>query len=588
MPAIINKDKQTTQIKQGKFTNTGLDKKKTTARGGAMMTELTKWKPTHKELSLFLYPTRGSYDTPTPNKGSKIDHKTLLDQEATMAIDIFKAGMLSGYTSRIRPWFKLGIFDLDLMDFTPVKLWLDRCTEILLNLFQRSNVYDMFGHVYAETATFGTACSAILEDFENSIRARTFTNGEYSLATDDQGHVNAFHRAYWMTAGQMVKKFKIENCSQNVQQVYLNNKPDTWHKVFHLVEPNDDRIPFLKDYMNMEYRSIYWEGGSDVSNSYLRLGGYEEFPFVAPRIDRTTSADVYGRGSGWKALGAIKGLQKMMRNKYVGLDKTTDPPMQRDASVVGEVNTLPGGITTFSALLPNAGLKPAYEVQLNLGDLETAIEKTKTEINRYFFADLFRMLLEAERQGREITATEIMEKQAERLSLLQPVLENYEEELTNPTIDRAFNIANRLGLLPPPPPEIEGQEIKIQYVSVLAQAQKMAGITAIEQWANGIINLAEVHPPITDLINFDEYGKLRGDMLGVPAKVTNSPERMAALRKAREKAQAEADAQQKAMALAEATKNAGSGVKNMAQAPMGQDSALDATLAGIKGQQGQQ
>ncbi len=585
---ILNKDAEIKKIGKGEFTNTGLNKKDLVKRSLAVKQEGMSYEPTLKELSTYIYPTRGFFGQSTPNQGSKIDHKTLIDSHGMMAVDIMASGMLSGLTSPSRPWFKLGLADEELAQLHPVKAWLDKSTEIVSAIYQKSNIYGMLHSIYTEIATFGTACSYIEEDFDTIVRARTYTAGEYYIACNQKGQVNAFYRRYWMTAGQMVKEFKIENCSPKVQAQYKNNTPDTWNMVNFFIEENDDRIPFMADFSNMPYRAAYWEDGLQ-DDSYLMLGGYEEFPILAPRWDITTTADTMGKGPGWKALGDVKMLQKLQKNKLIALDKQTNPPLQADASVDGEVNTLPGGITHFSSQLPNAGVKPTYEVNINLQALEETIERTKQAIGKYLFTDMFLMLLEAERQGREMTATEIIEKQAEKLSMLGPVLERLENELLNPLTERCFNIAQRLGLIPEPPIEIQGEDIKIHYISVLAQAQKMQGMAAIDQWVGSILETAAAtqRPDLLDSVNFDELANEKAAMLGIPAKIQNSPEAIAALRDARNKAAAQQAQQESQLNMAEAAKKGAGAVKDLATAPVGANTALDSLTGQMQKVRGQ-
>lgn len=584
--AIINKDAETKPIGKGQFQNTGLSKEHTIKRGQALMAEYSTWQATDKEISTYVYPTKGFFDQATPNSGSKIDHKTLIDEEGTLCADAFGAGMTSGFTSPTRPWFEIFLDDDMLMEVPRVKWWIDEVRTIMLDIFQRSNTYIVLTSMYIELSVFSRACAYIEEDYKNVIHIRNFTAGEYYLSRDSKGRVNGFYHRFNMTTGQMVKDFGIENCSLTVQGEYQNNRPDNWHIINHLIEDNDNRIPFLADYKNMPYRSIYWEEGT-LEESYLRIGGYEELPILAPRWDETTTADAYGKaGPGWKALGSIKELQKKVKDELIGIDKESNPPLQKDGSVIGDVNTLPGGITTTSALVPNVGVRPTYQVQLNLANLDASIEKTKAKIRRFFYVDLFLMMIQAEREGRQITATEIMEKQSEKVSMLGPLLERWQgDDFIKALIERTFNIGLRNGAFPEPPPELQDRELKICYTSILAQAQKMQDSFAIDQWVTSVLAVASASPDISDNINFDEYALQKGKMLGIPSRLINSPQAKAAMRKARQKLAAEADAQNKMMISVEAAKKGAGAVKDMAAAPLGTNSALDSTLEAIKGAQ---
>jgi hypothetical protein len=583
----MTEDIEAKTIKPGQYQNISLDKQKLIKRANAIKAEGQTWEATWKELSTYLYPTKGFFGQVAPNQGSKIDHKTLIDEEATLDIDTFAAGMMSGFTSPTRPWFRLYLDDDVLMEITDVKLWLEDVQSKMRDIFQKSNTYSALTAMYTELAIFGTACAFVEEDFYTVIRLHNYTAGEYYLSRDAKGRLSGFYHRFWMTTGQMVKEFGLDNVSPQVQNEYQTNSPDTWHIVNHLVEENDSRIPFLKDYANMAYRSAYWEDGS-IENSYLRIGGFEEWPVLGPRWETTTNADSYGKGPGWKVLGAVKELQKKVKNLLIALDKKTNPPLQKDASVIGDVNTMPGGITTFSSQLPNAGVRETYQVNLDINALELSIDKTRQKIKKFFFADLFLMMIESERSGAPITATEIAERQSERISKVGPILELWQgDEFIKALIDRTFAIGMRNGIFPPPPQEIQGMDVKIQYTSVLAQAQKMIDIQAIDIWVAGIMQEAGINSSSLDIINFDEKNRKKAEMLGVPPSLLNSIEQIAAMRKQKAQMIAQAQQQQSMMNIAEAAKKGASAMKDAGTTPVGEGSALDGMMASIKGMQQQ-
>ena len=581
MSTALISNRAETKIPPPDFANTGLDHGLLIKRAGAMKKEGQKWSATHKELQTYEYPTKGFFDTRTPNQGSKIDHKTLIDEEATLDIDTFAAGMTSGFTSPARPWFRLYLEEKELMDTPDIKFWLQDVQEIMYAIFQKSNTYSVLTSMYTELAPFGTACAIVEEDSHTVIHLTNYTIGEYLLSRDKRGRIDGFYHRFWMTTGQMVKEFGLGNVSEAVQIDWQQNKPDSWHIVNHLIETNDDRIPFLKDYRNMEFRSVYWE--DNEKTKYLRLGGYEEQAILGPRFEFTTSHDVYGKGPGWKALGSVKELQEKVKALLIALAKKGNPPLQVDSSVVGEVNTLPGGVTKFSAQLPNAGVKTAYDVDIDIAALDVSIKDTKQKIRKFFFADLFLMMIEAERKGTPITATEVAERQSERISKIGPILELWQgDEFIKTLIDRTFAIGLRNNVFPEPPEQLQGVEIKVQYTSILAQAQRMIDIQAIDIWTAGVLADADVDPSVIDIINFDEKNRHKAEMLGVPPKIVRSIAEASEIRRKRSEKVAATEAENRARAIAEAAAKGGKAVKDMAQAPMGTDSALDRTLESVK------
>lgn len=549
-----------------------MERKPFEQRFNAMKQEAQSWTAAWKDLASYIRPTRGFFDE-LPNQGKTVDHKTIIDGSPARSSRILAAGMTSGLTSPSRPWFKLGFGDSAANEFTPGKLWLDMCQQRMMTIFSKSNIYGVLHALYEEIGPFGTGAAIILEDYNDVIRGRNFTIGEYYLGAGANGRVNSFARLYYMTVAQMVTEFGLDNCPDVVKSYYKDNKVDQWCKIYHLIEPNDDRIDGKKDFMNMPYRSVYWAEQSE-NDSFLKYSGFEDFPILAPRWDLTTTADIYGKSPGWEAIGDVKMLQKMQRDKLIALDKMVDPPLQADSSVEGEVNSLPGGVTRTSSMTPNGGVRPAYQVQPDLQSLEISIEKTQNAIGKTFYTDLFLMLAQSDR--RQMTAREVVEKHEEKLLMLGPVLERLESELLDPLIDRTFNIMLRAGLVPPAPKELQGMDIKIDYISMLAQAQKMVGTTAIEQAVGFVGNLAGVFPSVLDNIDSDEVVNEYADMLGVPAKIIRSKEDVAAIREAKQKAQEEAAQAQNMGATVQ-------GAKVLSDAKLGTNSALDAVLTGLGG-----
>ena len=575
--------------KKPDFNDTKLDRWLFVRRAGALKNEGFLWYPAWRDISKYLLPTRGFFFEQRPNWGYEIDHKLVVDSTAETAIGTLASGMQSGLTSPSRPWFKLSTGDDDLDEISNVRYWLDDTQRRMENVFSKSNIYGGLQSLYEEVGGFGTACALLEEDPDDIIRMRVYTAGEYYLGTGPDGRVNAFYRRFWMTVSQMVEEFGLNNVTPQVRTMYENQSPDVWVRINFLIECNDARVSEMKDWKNMEYRSVYWEDGAMV-DKYLRMGGFNEFPILAPRWSITTTADSYGRSPGWKMLGDVKMLQKLQTNKLIALDKVTNPPVQVDASVQGEANMLPGGVTRFSAMLPNAGVKPAYQVNPDLQNIELCIEKTQNAIKEKSFANLFLMLIDADR-GAPITATEVTERQSEKLSVLGPVLERLEGELLNPLIERTFSIMYARKLITPPPKEIAGQELKIKYISILAQAQKMVGTTAMQQVLAYASQLAQTQlqfgqAEVLDNINFDEQIMEYAQMLGVPAKTLNSPEVRDQLRKAKRDAMAKQQQMAEANAAADTMAKGSTAVKNAGTTPVGQGSALDSLLAGMTGKQG--
>ena len=129
--------------------------------------------------------------------------------------------------------------------------------------------------------------------------------------------------------------------------------------------------------------------------------------------------------------------------------------------------------------------------------------------------------------------------------------------------------------LPPWPEEMGEQPLKVEFVSVLAQAQKMVGTGAIERYVGFVGQMAQMAPEILDVVNPDKVADAYGDYLGVDAKIIRSQEERDQIREQRAQAQAAAKQQQEQMMAAQVAMQ---GVQALGGAKMGQGSALDALM----------
>jgi hypothetical protein len=342
--------------------------------------------------------------------------------------------------------------------------------------------------------------------------------------------------------------------------LYENGKAESRVMVIHAILPvNEGRY---------KYESVYYELDGGDEDKILRKSGYDGKPFVAPRWD-VNGTDVYGTGPGWQSLGDIKQLQSMEQKKLKALDKMIDPPMNAPTSMKGErVTLIPGTVNYVDSVSGGQGLSPTFLVNPNLQAIRVEVEAIEERIKRLFYYDLFLSLSSATKR---MTATEVQQRYEEKLMILGPVTERLEHELLNPVIDRVFEIMLRQKLIPPPPEAIAGMTMKIGYISLLAQAQKMVGSGAIEQLAGFVGNLAAVNPSILDKVDMDEAIDQYGMMLGVPPKVVRSDEDV-------DKIRADKAAQmQQQQNIANATQMA-QGAKVLADTKTGEGSALDMIL----------
>ena len=548
--------------------------KKLEQRRKQLYDEQSTWRSWWSEVSDYILPDHGRYLDGDENKDNDGDkrHQKIIDSTATDAMDILASGMQSGLTSPARPWFRLVTPDPALLDYLPVKEWLFQVEKLMRYVFARSNVYMSLHQTYMELGCFCTGAMAVLEDQDKVIRCRAYTAGEYLLGCDHRGVVDTIYRKFEMTAMNLVTMFGEENCSDAVKQAYKNGNEEQPFFVIHVIEPNDSRIIGIGGNRNMDYRSVYYEAKGQT-DKVLRMSGFESFPVMAPRWN-VVGRNVYGTGPGRKILGDVKMLQKMQEKSLIALDKAIEPPVVAPAGMERKpINTFPGGVTYSNEMDPKGGLRPLYEVRPDIQANEFKIDRVQTAIRRGLYNDLFLMLQQQDTLRKQMTATEVAERHEEKLLMLGPVLERLHGELLDPLIDRTFEIMTRVGIIPPAPPEIQGMDLRVEYISLLAQAQKMVALSGLDQLAMAVANLAPVKPEILDHFDEREWLEEYADGLGTPPKILKDKAVAEQIQRQR--------AQQMQMAQGvEQMNQASQAAKNLGSTPMGESDALTALIGG--------
>jgi hypothetical protein len=539
--------------------------------------EQSIWRMLWLDLARFISPRRGRYlkmdnDTVMMNGQKKNQH--IINGTAFKAVRTLGAGLQGGLTSPSRPWFELGTSNEDLNGYTPVKEWCENVRDRMLAVFAGSNFYASNHMSYEEVGIFGTSAMLIDEDFNTVINCRPFTIGEYCLALDSSYRPDTLYRALNLTARQIEQEFGPRDQLPRVVQTSLEcNQPDKRFECLHCIEPSKDLDSSKADYRGMSYRSIYMLRGHTDEDGILRKGGYKTIPFVAPRW-ATYGVDAYGDSPGIQAIGDIRMLQKMEEKKLRALDKQVDPPMVGPAALAnGGASLVPGGLTAIDIAAGQQGFTPAYQVNMNMQQIGMEIERVEKRIQDFFFNDLFLAILG---QTKDMTATEVAQRHEEKLVMLGPVLERIQSESLAVVIDRTFSTMQGFGLIPPAPPEMQGMPLQVNYISTLAQAQKLVGTSSLQQFAQFTGAVAPTMPTVLDRIDADQLIMSYADAVGISPKIIRTDAAVAQIRAQRAQSQAAANQTQAAPQLAQAAKNA-------SQASLGGDNNLLQVLTGNKG-----
>ena len=541
-----------------------------------LKTERATFEKTWRDVNDYIRPRRARFFVQDVNKGDRRNRK-IIDSTGTFASRTLAAGLMAGVSSPARPWFMLGSFNTTDQESEEDKIWLHKTSMKMRSGFLRTNLYNVLPITYGDMADFATGCMFVEEDLENIAHFYSFPIGSYMIGKDGKGRINTFVREFQMTVRQVVETFGMDpenpgkemlhNISDQVQSYWKNGNTEAWINITHVVMPNSRYNPNLLDSKYKRFASIYYEQGDSSSSGSNTTGtvpdkilsekGYDYFPVLCPRWS-VTGEDVYGTNSpGIMAIGGIKQLQHGEKKSLMAVDKQLDPPMTApDTMKSKKASILPGDITYLNASEEQrGGFKPAYQVQFDVNSMEMKQEQVRKRISRAYYEDLILMLSSIKERQKTATESELLHE--EKLLGFGPVLVQMKDDIFDPLIDIMFDIMYKQGHFDEPPQSLVGEDLRVDYISPMAQVQKTIGLGSLNTFSGFVGQWASIDPGVLDKVNRDRLIDEYGEMSSVPPGVIHSDEDANAIRQEREMRQQQMQQAEKAQMMANTAKQLG-------------------------------
>lgn len=523
------------------------------------------WNQNWSDLAQYIEPRRSIWLTqstggiPSPNnqsRGRPINN-SIVDPTATYAVRVCASGIMSGLASPSRPWFKvMPSINIELDD--EGRKWLDDVEDRIYTILAGSNFYNSFAQECEDLVVFGTAPVITYEDKEDLLRCYNPAVGEYYLSSSATLRVDGLYRTFVMTIAQIVDFFGVDKCPDDIKKMWQQkgNALETERIIAHSIEPNfgiqgtdAGKVPG-----NFAWREVYWIYGGGGEQA-LSMRGFVEQPFTAPRWS-TQSNDAYGRSVGMDVLPDVIQLQVETLRKAEAIEKQVRPPMIASMELKNQPSSiLPGHVTYVANVGAGTGMRPMYEVNPDINGMMQDLAAIQQRIKTGFFNDLF-LMLEQPAPGDRKTAYEVAQKMQEKLNVIGPVVENIITDSLKPRLKRVFGIAKRKGMLPPVPDSLKGIPLDVEFISMLALAQKAAATGGLERLIGLVGNMAAVFPEAKDNIDPDEFLREMNDLLGNPQKILRSMDAVRQIRAQQQKQMAQAQ-QQAAMSQGASTAKTG-------------------------------
>lgn len=474
----------------------------------------------------------------------------IYDGTAIRSRRTFANGLYGHLTNPASPWFELTAKDKGLSEEASVKYWLADTTERMRAAINTSNAASAFHEIYDNEGWAGTGILFIEPGKRYLINFQTFSVVNCCLQEDSQGVVDSIFRLEKFTARQMKDKWP-DTCPSTVHKAIEANDKTKTFEVIHGVYPRNEYDWRKSNPENMPFASVYVE---KESKTVLSEGGYKEFPCACPRWDKEQGS-AYGRSPAMDALPDVKMLNQICYDNLRGMQKAIDPPiLASKESSLSTTRTTPGGVIYHKSGAPpvpfNTGARIDWALEVE--------EQRRQAVREAFYTDLFMLL--AEEPTKQKTAYEVSQLVEEKLILLGPALGRQQTEFFDPMLNRVFWVLYRLGAILPPPQELAGQGLEINYIGRLALAMKYTETQAAMNTLSLASQLQPLVPDIMDNFDTDEFAQGTAIRSGMPVKYMRPPDVRDQIRAERAKQQKE---QQDAAMVLEAANQ----VPNLSKAP---------------------
>jgi len=428
----------------------------------------------------------------------------------------------------------------------------------------RANFAGMQHQVYESLGAFGNGAKYIEPDLgRGGIKYAFVPTSELYVAYDMWGKLARVHRRYKLEYHAARAEFGKDALPTELNKQGAKD-PFIDVDLLHAVELNEGRDSARADAKGMQWASwhvIMRSGEKKV----MRRGGYRTMPYVFSRY-AVGDGQTYGFAPALQALADIRMLNVMDHGMIKAGDRAARPPLLASDDDLSMPPVLKADAINYGWLdaAGNPKVRPLeYSGRYDIG-LDIRQDRVQS-VNDFFLVTLFQILVESP----TMTATEVLERAAEKATLLAPTMGRLQSEDLAPLIEREIDCLDEIGDMPEMPMEVQqfGGVYDVEYRSPLARMQRAEN-------GSGIMRGLEVAQALAMDGNFAALKRIKRSetleeiwkMHGAPLDLLYSPEEYEEILKAEAEA---AEAQQMMAAAPGLAKAARDGVEAENAAEMG-------------------
>lgn len=515
------------------------------------------------------------------------NNQHIVDSTHILALRSFVAGFLEGNTSASRPWFRIFSKDDDLNEKPENKAWLQHFTDRCLHNFISSNFYHSAGQFYYDYGVFNTGAQYI-DEIRGRLYYHNLVPGSYYVINNTFGEAIVLVREWSMTVKALVDRYGKKkngiydwsNFSDRVKNLYLNGNYQQMIDIVQVVHENDQyditkpMVLLNKRWLSCTYElggvnGQYYQDGQEFGFSavdvekdkavYLEVSARKRKPFIIGKSPSNSNYEYGEEGPTLYALGLIKSLNKKAISKDQAIEGMLRPPVQGPANLKKSyITTAPNSYIPLDAqsIAAKAKLSSIFDINPQIAALLEDQTDLRGMVEKLYFADY---LMYLSRNPKTRTATETNAVVQEQQLIIGPNLQSLNWTYNTPQVE--YNMDFTLfedPFLKPPPPDLAGQFLQPEFISIFAQAQKAADLPAIERFIGMAEQIGQIPQgaKIWDKVNLDKLADLYDDRLFLPAGLVNDQGKVDAMREQAARLQARQTALQETLpAVAGAAKD---------------------------------
>lgn len=269
------------------------------------------------------------------------------------AVDVLK--LVSAYSLMVTPrgvnWFKFESSRQADEISDDEKDWYQRTTQTTQDELETSNFHTELLKTLIDMVACGTGCMmSEADERSRGVLCTHVPHGTYRMARNRYGEVDTHLREFVFTAHQAEQSFGADALDDSMLSALKKEETrySSEFKIWHLVVPrnvaNQGNGRGLKNQKRMPYASVYI---SAASKKILKIGGFEEFPYLILRFI-SVGSHVYGTSALKPIANVIEDYIEVEEAMKEGAKAAVFPRLLATPEMAAEIDLRAGGVTILS------------------------------------------------------------------------------------------------------------------------------------------------------------------------------------------------------------------------------------------------